>query len=62
MKVTVDLNRCEYHGQCVIEAPEVFELKDVDELVWDAEPPQALRADVEAAADVCPTQAITFSD
>ena len=60
MRVNVDLERCEYHGQCVIAAPDVFDLKADDELVWDVEPAEDLRADVEAAADVCPTQAITI--
>jgi ferredoxin len=62
MKVIVDMNTCEYHGQCEIAAPDVFELRGEDDLVWDAEPPEHLRADVEAAVDVCPTQAISIED
>ena len=26
MKVSVDMDKCEYHGQCMIAAPEVFNL------------------------------------
>ncbi|MCW3022086.1 MAG: ferredoxin reductase [Conexibacter sp.] len=58
MKVTIDLSRCEFHGQCVIAAPDVFDLVDETTIVWEREPDESLRADVEAAADVCPTQAI----
>ena len=62
MRVNVDLQRCEYHGQCVIAAPDLFDLPQPDLLVWEAEPSEELRADAEAAADVCPTQAITVED
>jgi ferredoxin len=62
MKVIVDLERCEYHGQCAIAAPEVFDLKDESTLVWEAQPDASLRDDVEAAVDVCPTQAISIQD
>ena len=27
MKVIVDMNKCEFHGQCEIAAPDVFELR-----------------------------------
>ena len=59
MRVKVDLQRCEFHGQCVIAAPELFELTEPDVLVWEPEPGEDMRDDVEAAADVCPTQAIS---
>jgi ferredoxin len=62
MKVHVDLERCEFHGQCVIAAPSVFELTDESTLVWAAEPDEAHRADIEEAADACPTQAIFLED
>lgn len=38
--ITVDMNLCESHGQCVFAAPEVFSFDD-DYLVHDAEPAPA---------------------
>jgi ferredoxin len=59
MRVLVDETTCEHHGQCMIECPEVFQLVGADELRYVAEPDEALRDEVEAAADACPTQSIT---
>ncbi|MGD9861601.1 MAG: ferredoxin [Pseudodonghicola sp.] len=58
MKISVDMEICLLHGQCVIAAPEIFSFDDDGGLVWVAEPDEALRADAEAAADACPEQAI----
>ena len=58
MKVHVDMSICLLHGQCVIAAPQVFSFNDEGKLVWVVECDEALRADVEAAADACPEQAI----
>jgi ferredoxin len=60
MKVVVDLNKCQDHGQCVFSAPEVFQLDQDGHLVYVAEPDDALREDIEDAADVCPLQAIAI--
>lgn len=62
MRVNVDLQLCEYHGQCAIASPHLFELREADVLVWDPEPSEDMRADVEAAIDVCPTQAISIEE
>lgn len=59
MRVHVDDSTCQHHGQCMIECPEVFQLIGADELRYETEPDESLRADVEAAADACPTQSIT---
>jgi len=59
MKVVVDTSKCKDHGQCVFAAPDVFELDEGGHLVFDAEPGERLRDDVEEAADVCPLQAIS---
>jgi ferredoxin len=59
MRVTVDTDTCQHHGQCMIECPDVFDLVSADQLVYVAEPDEALRDDVVAAADACPTQSIT---
>ncbi|MGQ4600628.1 ferredoxin [Nocardia sp. R16R-3T] len=58
MKVIVDLDKCEDHGQCVLAAPEVFDFDDEDTLVWDQAPGEAQRAHVEHAANICPVLAI----
>lgn len=58
MKLNVDMSICLMHGQCVIAAPQVFSFNDAGDLVWLADVDDALRADVEAAADACPEQAI----
>jgi ferredoxin len=62
LRVSVDRDVCQLHGQCVIAAPEVFSFDDAGELVYLAGPDESLRAAVEAAADVCPTQAIRVTD
>jgi ferredoxin len=62
MKVVVDMDRCQDHGQCVFAAPEVFRLDEDGHLAYAAEPADALREQVEEAADVCPMQAITVED
>ena len=62
MKVTVDLALCQDHGQCAIAAPDVFRINDDGKLEYDQFPDEALRFDVEEAADVCPVQAILVED
>ncbi len=58
MKVVVDLDRCQDHGQCVFAAPEVFQIDGTGRLAYVESPGEALREAVEDAADVCPLQAI----
>ncbi len=64
MKVIVDSALCALHGDCVMEAPEVFDLEDDSDVVilLDDEPPAELRSQVEAAARMCPVSAITIKD
>ena len=60
IKVVVDLDVCQNHGQCVFSAPQVFELDDDGDLVvLQEDVDESLRDNVEEAADVCPVQAIT---
>lgn len=60
--ISVDMNACENYGQCCFEAEDLFRLDDDGKLVFT---PQALDdrlADIEAAADACPMQAISLME
>ena len=58
MKIRVDRSLCDDHGQCTIAAASVFRMNDDGRLEYDPEPDDALRDEIEEAADVCPVQAI----
>ena len=58
IKVIVDMNLCQSHGECVFAAPEVFELGDDDVLRWQETAPLESRAELEEAVNVCPMAAI----
>ena len=61
IKVVVDRDLCQDHGQCVFAAPQVFELDEEGKLeVLQEEVGEDLRDAVEEAAEVCPVQAITI--
>jgi ferredoxin len=60
IKIDVDMKKCQHYGQCVFEAPEVFQLDGDDKLQYQAEAPDEMLADLEAAVDVCPMQAISL--
>ncbi|WP_395571903.1 ferredoxin [Streptomyces sp. BK79] len=61
MRITVDMNLCDSHGQCVFAAPEIFSFDEDDYLVYEAAPRAALLDRAEKAAAVCPARAITLS-
>jgi ferredoxin len=58
IKVLVDMNLCQSHGECVHAAPGVFELGDDDVLRWEDEVDESRRAELEEAVNVCPMLAI----
>jgi ferredoxin len=62
MKVHVDMNLCQSHGECEVVAPDVFQLGDDDVLRWKEDVDEELRAKVEEAVDVCPMMAIRIED
>jgi ferredoxin len=61
MKIYVDMDKCQHYGQCTFEAPTVFALNDDGKLEYVGDVDDALADQVEAAADVCPMQAIEIS-
>ena len=60
VKVQVDLNRCQGHGKCMVQCPEVF---DEDEqgypVVAVSEVPDNLVSAVHECVSDCPERAIT---
>jgi ferredoxin len=63
MKVVVDRELCQGHGQCVESAPTIFELRD-DALAYvlrDADAPELINQVKDAIAR-CPVEAITLTD
>lgn len=60
IKIHVDMEKCQHYGQCVFEAPDIFKLNDQDKLEYLATADDSERANIQAAADVCPMQAITI--
>jgi ferredoxin len=58
IKVEVDMAKCQHYGQCVYEAPDIFSLNSEDKLEYTAMADDSERANIEAAVDVCPMQAI----
>jgi ferredoxin len=64
MKVIVDLDVCSAHGDCVVVAPEIFDLGEDDDVVTviNPEPGDELRAKAERAEQDCPVTAIRIED
>ncbi len=61
MKVNVNFDLCASNALCMAEAPEVFEVRDDGYLyILNEAPGEDLRPKIEAAARVCPVQAITI--
>jgi ferredoxin len=59
MKIHVDMNLCQSHGECAFVAPDIFQLGDDDVLVWKEEVDDSRRDLVEEAVRACPMTAIT---
>ena len=62
MKIQVDRDVCDLHGQCVFTAPAVFSFDGAGELVYRDEVADEEEAKVRDAASVCPTGAIEVSE
>jgi ferredoxin len=64
MKVSIDTDKCIAAGQCVLNAPDVFDQRDEDGIVilLNPSPSPELAEDVRQAAALCPALAITIED
>ena len=62
-KVEVDLDLCQGHAMCELEAPDYFSVPKRGKVeILDAEPPEEARDEIQNAVDMCPTQALTIRD
>jgi ferredoxin len=62
VRVEVDPNICEGHGQCNAVAPDIYDLDDGGYcLIRSSEVPPDLESQAEAGAQACPVQAITVT-
>jgi ferredoxin len=63
MRIEVDLDLCQGHANCELEAPDIFSVPRKGKVtVTDPAPPPSARPAVEAAVRYCPTQALTILD
>lgn len=62
MKVSADLDLCQGHKNCQLEAPNVFGFDEDNDIVvlLDATPPESERANVERAVKYCPAVALSL--
>lgn len=60
MKISVDYDLCEGHGECVVAAPEVFDMDEAGEKVvlLQESPPEDQREQVVEAVKICPIAAL----
>ena len=62
-RVEVDLDLCQGHAMCELEAPNVFKVPKRGTVeILDNEPPDDARDEVQNAVDMCPTQALFFKE
>ena len=63
MKVLVDYDACEANAICMGIAPQVFEVRDDDNLhLLMEEPPESMRPAIEEAVRRCPKRALAIQD
>jgi ferredoxin len=62
--VTIDDKRCIAAGQCVLNAPQVFDQREEDGIVelLDDDPPPEQYAATRLAARLCPAEVITLGE
>lgn len=59
--ISVDMGSCRNYGQCCFAAEDLFALDDSGTLTFVSRAGADRLADIEAAADACPMQAISLA-
>jgi len=63
MRIVIDFDLCESNAICTGVAPDVFEVRDDDNLyLLDEHPDASDRGRIETAVQRCPKQAISIED
>ncbi|QDQ98644.1 ferredoxin [Tomitella fengzijianii] len=63
MRIEADLDLCQGHAMCELEAPDVFRVpKNGTVEILDETPPDDLHDDVRRAVQYCPAQALSSVD
>ncbi len=62
VRVSVDLNRCQAYAQCCFLAPEVFELRGQEVLLYKPQSDAEQLQRVLRSSAACPVQAISVED
>ncbi len=62
-RVEVDLDLCQGHAMCELEAPDYFRVPKRGKVeILNAEPPDDARDEIQNAVDMCPTQALAITE
>ncbi|WSE58823.1 ferredoxin [Mycolicibacterium sp. ND9-15] len=62
-RVEVDLDLCQGHAMCELEAPDYFRVPKRGKVeILNPEPPDDARDEIQNAVDMCPTQALTIKE
>lgn len=63
LKIEVDLDLCQGHAMCELEAPDYFKVPRRGKVeILDDDPPEDAREELERAVDMCPTQALLLRE
>jgi ferredoxin len=62
-KVIADLDLCQGHAMCELEAPDYFRVPKRGQVeILDNEPPDEARKQIEQAVSACPTRALSIRE
>ncbi|MGV0790257.1 ferredoxin [Mycolicibacterium sp. XJ1819] len=62
-RVKVDLDLCQGHAMCELEAPDYFSVPKRGKVeILDPEPPDDARDEIERAVEMCPTRALSIKE
>lgn len=62
-RLEVDLDLCQGHAMCELEAPDYFTVPRRGKVeILDADPPDDARDEIERAVDMCPTHALFITE